>query len=76
MGELFRKSPYMNQRSTPPQNRANIPVEMSFVDLVFHTLSSCGKSEIVVNNAATNPTAVMASIGAFLALVEYLVFDY
>jgi hypothetical protein len=40
----------------------NIPVEMSLVDLVFHTLINCGKSAIVVNAAAIKPIIVIVSI--------------
>jgi len=41
---------------------------------VFQEFSTCGKSEIVVNAAATSPTIVMASMKAFLALGRYLLF--
>jgi len=37
----------------------NIPVEMSLVDLVFHTFINCGRSAIVVKAAAINPTIVI-----------------
>jgi hypothetical protein len=40
----------------------NIPVEMSLVDLVFHTFINCGRSAIVVKEAAIKPIIVMGFI--------------
>ena len=36
----------------------NIPKEMSFVDLVFQLLTTCGKKAIVVKAPASNPMVV------------------
>lgn len=52
-----------------------MPVEMSLADFVLQILINCGKSETVVNRAATKPTIVMASISLLFVSLEYLVFD-
>ncbi len=56
----------MNQSKTPPQKSPNMPMEMSLVDLVFHTLISWGKSDTVVNRAAVNPRIVTMSMAALV----------
>jgi hypothetical protein len=56
----------MNHKKTPNPKSENMVIEMSLVDLVFQTLSSCGKNEIVVNEAAIKPTIVVTSMAAFL----------
>jgi hypothetical protein len=44
-------------------------IDISFVDFVFHTFTSWGKSDIVVNRAAVKPRIVIVSIAVFFVQV-------
>ena len=48
-----------------------MPAEMSLVDRDLKTLMSCGRSEIVVSVAPTNPRAIIKFIGLILS-VRYI----
>jgi fibrillarin-like rRNA methylase len=75
MGISFNIIPYMSQSTAPMQKTKNVTNEMSCVDLVFHNLTTCGKNEIVVNNAAAVPTMVKYSI-CILSICALLIFPY
>ena len=61
-GRELIERPYRIQRKMPAQNSENIPVDMSFVDLVFQVLTTCGRNEIVVRVPAAIPRSVTPSI--------------
>jgi hypothetical protein len=52
----------MSHNKTPQEKRANIPVEISLVDLVFQTFLNWGNKQIVVKAAAIKPKIVIESI--------------
>ena len=62
IGRSFIKIPYKNHRKTPVVNTVYIPKDKSLVCLVFIVFIACGKKEIVVQVAATNPSNVIISI--------------
>ncbi len=67
MGKSCFHIPYMSHMKMPIQNSIEkLATVLSFEGLkrVFHDFSNCGKSETVVNVAATSPTAVTMSIAA------------
>jgi len=61
-GRELIETPYNIQRKMPAQNSMNIPAEMSFADLVFQVLITCGKNEMVVRVPAAMPRNVTASM--------------
>lgn len=61
-GRELMKKPYNIQRKIPAQNSMNIPIDMSFVDLVFQVLITCGKNEMVVRVPAAMPRSVTVSM--------------
>lgn len=61
-GRELIKKPYKIHRNMPAQNSMNIPAEMSFVDLVFQVLITCGINEMVVRVPAAMPRNVTASM--------------
>ena len=61
-GRELMKKPYNIQRKIPAQNSMNIPIDMSFVDLVIQVLITCGKNEMVVRVPAAMPRSVTVSM--------------
>lgn len=62
MGKSRIRIPYKNHKKTPVVNTEYIPKDKSFVCLVFMVFIACGKNEIVVKVAATNPSIVIKFI--------------
>jgi hypothetical protein len=77
MGTSDFHMPYMSHMNMPMQNsseKRTMVLSLEGLKRVFHDFSSCGNSETVVNVAATNPTAVTASIVAFVCAPELFTF--
>ncbi len=62
MGMSSISIPYTNHKDTPAVNIKYIAKERSAVCFVFIVLITCGRNEIVVHVAATNPIAVIQFI--------------
>jgi len=61
-GRSLIKIPYTNHKNTPVVNTEYIPIDKSFTCLVFIVFIACGKNEMVVQVAATNPSMVIKFI--------------
>jgi hypothetical protein len=48
-------TPNPSPNPTPTENVNNMPSESSFADRDFHVFNTCGKQELVVSEAASNP---------------------
>lgn len=55
MGSSPIKIPYTNHKKRLTEKTKKVANERSFVCLVLNTFITCGKNDIVVNVAATNP---------------------
>jgi hypothetical protein len=65
-GRLLLASPKINHISVPKANMMYIDNEMADVSFVRIVLMACGKNEVVVKKAATNPEAVIQFILCFI----------
>lgn len=59
IGKSLIKIPYKNHKEIPVVNTAYIPNDKSLVCLVRMVFIACGKNEMVVQVAATNPSKVI-----------------
>ena len=70
------KIPYTNHRKTPIVKTAYIPNDKSFVCFDLIVFIACGKNEMVVQVAATNPSIVtkfiILSYGCYLLMFVFL----
>ncbi len=62
IGRSLTRIPYANHKNTPVVNTKYIPIDKSFACLVFIIFINCGKNEMVVQVAATNPSMVVKFI--------------
>lgn len=61
-GKFLIKIPYKNHIKTPVVNTVYIPNDRPLVCLVFIVFIACGKYEIMVQVAATNPSTVIIPV--------------
>ena len=66
IGRSRSRMPYVSHSATPVQKNENIPNDKSFAEPVFHVLTTCGRKDIVVQNAATSPIICTKSIFIYI----------
>lgn len=62
MGKSFVNKPYISQRNIPRVSMIYIVKDRSFVCFVLIIRTACGRNEIVVQVAATNPSIIIIFI--------------